>query len=178
MPVTVVYAEASRIIRRVVVTDGPAPPGLARRGEATLDVPFSDYNRMNDAALRQHVASIVGPPTHSGRVLELDVNAVVIGLHTADPAIDAPEGAQLDDNGLADVGDVKNAVGEGYVSMKPLFIANRERAILRVMDKEGATRAQAESRVDAAADQLQTDVQRQEAAAQRGQVPVPPPIRE
>lgn len=106
----VVYAQGSRTIRRVIVSDEDATVKAALvPGEALLVVPFTTYTQSNAADLRDFVAQQIGPPTHNCRCVEVDRTGTVVAVYHADPAIDSPIalGNTMELHDTAAVGDVK-----------------------------------------------------------------------
>lgn len=114
MPVTVVYAEGSKQIRRIIVSDVEVSPALVP-GEAALDVPFKTYSEADHGQFAAYVESQIGAPTKDVRCVEVDLSGKVVAVYAADPDLDRPVLDQrhtLELHKDADIGDVKGHDGK------------------------------------------------------------------
>lgn len=113
MPVVVVYAAGSKLVRRVYVSDTKKEISDVVRlapGENALAVPFEQYTKLNATQIAAWVADQVGPPEHDGRCVEVDGDGKVVAVLAADPALDKPikdKNNTLEVHGWAEVGDQK-----------------------------------------------------------------------
>jgi hypothetical protein len=111
MPVSAVYATASKVIRRIIVSDSPITPTLAA-GESALDIPFELYSISNKEDVYAYIENKIGPPNKSSRCVELNNLGEVVAVYSADPLLDAPIYKNtniLELHPIADVGDIKAA---------------------------------------------------------------------
>ncbi len=114
MPVAVVYAAGSRIIRRVIVSDGDVRAELVD-GEAVMEIPEKTYRAASAEGVAAYVAERIGPPLHDGRCVEVDKQGEVVAVYLADPVIDKPRYSlehSIEVSKTAEVGQVKDARGQ------------------------------------------------------------------
>lgn len=116
MTVAVVYAAGSRIIRRVIVSDGDALKHAALvDGEAALEIPEKTYREASAEDVAAYVAERIGPPLHDGRCVEVDKQGEVVAVYLADPVIDKPRYSlehSIEVSKTAEIGQVKDARGQ------------------------------------------------------------------
>lgn len=120
MPVAVVYAVVSKTIRRIVVSDENDLHVALVQGEALLEVPFKWYSQSNAQDLHDYVSSVIGPPEHDCRCVEVDKSGKVVAVYAADPAIDKPLYSPeftVELSKDATIGDIKG--GDGKFPPKP-----------------------------------------------------------
>lgn len=117
----VVYADQSKTIRRIIVSDALDIDAIGvAHGEAILAIPFEEYTKKNDSEIRAFVAQKIGGPLHDCRCVEVDSRGTVVAVYVADPVIDSPfrAGNTMELHKSADIGDIKQ--GDVFISTKPI----------------------------------------------------------
>lgn len=160
--VTVIYAQGTKVIRRINVSDDDVPRAIAGPGETALAVPFDTYSQSNDAQLRAYVASKIGA-AGPDRCVEVDAKGRVVAIYHADPVLDRPfsSGNVMELHALANVGNVRiNNAGE-FIAPDAITVPDKSTivAALKKDQQDGKLNsALTDSELAAMADNVITDV--------------------
>jgi hypothetical protein len=101
----VIYATDSGILRRKIIPDNDAQLALHQPGpgESRLLLPLQQP--YDDAACRAAIAAATGGESQSSRCCVIDHRGQVIGVCSADPALDRHPGGRLILHETAGIGD-------------------------------------------------------------------------